>query len=218
MAGAVVPAPSFRPFVPPLPPKTPKSAGTRRRLLDLAARLFIERGYQAVSMRDIASAAELTKGAVYGHFRSKGQLLVEVIRWKIAERDGRTDFVDAQANPLHGIALMHDEAGRETRLLEVDAAAAARHDPEVASGLASLYLERHARIRDAMSDLADPDTAAWVLAALNAGIGAKEATEMPLPDADRLTASVWAAVNGLISQPRPSLSATHRKEQEEARE
>jgi AcrR family transcriptional regulator len=162
--------------------------------------LFIDRGYHAVSMRDIASAAEVTKGAVYGHFRSKGQLLVEVIRWRIAERDRSMDFVEAEANPLYGVAMMHDESGRETRLLEVDAAAAARHDPEVAAGLANLYLERHARIRDAMSALADPDTAAWVLAALNAGIGMKEATGLPLPDAPRLSSTVWAAVEGLISQ------------------
>jgi AcrR family transcriptional regulator len=192
---------SSRPFVPPPAPKTPKSAGTRRRLLDLAARLFVDRGYHAVSMRDIAAAADVTKGAVYGHFRSKGQLLVEVIRWKIAERDGSMDFVEAEANPLYGVAMMHDVGGRETRLLEVDAAAAARHDPEVAAGLASLYLERHARIRDAMSELADPDTAAWVLAALSAGIGMKEATGLPMPDAQRLSTTVWAAVHGLISQP-----------------
>jgi AcrR family transcriptional regulator len=168
--------------------------------LDLAARLFIDRGYHGVSMRDIASAAEVTKGAVYGHFRSKGQLLVEVIRWKIAEGDRSMDFVEAEANPLYGVAMMHEEAGRETRLLEVDAAAAARHDPEVAAGLASLYLERHARIRDAMSELADPDTAAWVLAALSAGIGMKEATGLPLPDAQRLSTTVLAAVDGLSSQ------------------
>ena len=110
------------------------------------------------------------------------------------------DFVEAEANPLYGVAMMHDEAGRETRLLEVDAAAAARHDPEVAAGLASLYLERHARIRDAMSELADPDTAAWVLAALSAGIGMKEATGIPLPDAQRLSTTVLAAVDGPISQ------------------
>ena len=41
-------------FVPPEPPKTPKSADTRRRVLEIAAALFIERGYAAVSMRDIA--------------------------------------------------------------------------------------------------------------------------------------------------------------------
>ena len=194
------PATSGRPFVPPPPPKTPKAAGTRRRLLDLAARLFVERGYFAVSMRDIASAAELTTGAVYGHFRSKGQLLVEVIRWKIVEGDRATDFVEARASLELGAALIHNETGRDTRLLEVDAAAAARHDPDVAAGLSSLYLERHARICDAMSGLVDPDAAAWVVTALSAGVGMKESAGLPLPETDRLTAAILAVLRGLISQ------------------
>ena len=151
-------------------------------------------------MRDIASAAKLTKGAVYGHFRSKGQLLVEVIRWRIAERDQAIDYVEVRASLERGAELIHDEASRDTRLLEVDAAAAARHDPEVAAGLRSLYLERHAQICDAMSELTDPDTAAWVVTALTAGVGMKESTGLPMPDADRLTAAILAALNGLISQ------------------
>ena len=186
-----------QPFVPPPPPKTPKSAGTRRRLIDVAARLFIERGYAAVSMRDIASAADLTHGALYGHFRSKGQLLVEVIRWRVAEHDSEPGFRDAAAEPERGVVLMYEAAGRDHRLLEVDAAAASRHDPDVAAGLTSLYLERHVRMRDSMSEFADPDTAAWIIAALTAGIGMKESAGLPPPDAKRLRAGVLAAIHGM---------------------
>ena len=198
MSGSVAPAVGHRPFVPPPPPRTPKAAGTRRRLMALAASLFIERGYSAVSMHDIASAAQLTKGALYGHFRSKGQLLVEVIRWKIAERDHAPGFGELTADAGQGVRLMYEEAGRDIRLLEVDAAAAARHDPDVAAGLASLYLERHARIRDAASGVADPDTTAWLVAALSAGIGMRESAGLPLPDHDRLHAALLAALRGLI--------------------
>jgi AcrR family transcriptional regulator len=200
MATPVAAPAVVRPFIPPPPPRTPKSADTRRRLLEIASQLFIERGYSAVSMRDLGSAAKLTKGAVYGHFQSKGQLLVEVIRWKIAERDRVIDYLEARTDPERGVALMHDEPGREIRLLEVDAAAAARHDPEVAAGLRSLYLERHDRICEAMHELADPDTAAWLVTALTAGIGMKESTGLPMPTADRLNSAIWAAVNGLSSQ------------------
>jgi len=186
-----------KPFVPPSPPRTPKSAGTRRRLIDVAAQLFIERGYNAVSMRDIASAAKLTKGAVYGHFRSKGQLLVEVIRGKLAERDHAPGFSEAAADPAHGVALMYDETGREIRLLEVDAAAAARHDADVAAGLADLYRERQQRIRDAMSLSRDPDTAAWLVGTISAGIGMKESTGLPLPDAEHLRVALLRALRDL---------------------
>jgi AcrR family transcriptional regulator len=169
--------------------------------LELAAQLFVAHGYDAVSLRDLASAAALTKGAVYGHFRSKGQLLVEVIRWKLAQRDDATDYVDISTSPARGAALIHDEAARDIRLLEVDAAAAARHDPDVAAGLKDLYLERHAQIREAMSEVADPDTAAWVVTVLTAGVGMKESVGLPRPDAGRLTAAILAALGGLIAQP-----------------
>jgi AcrR family transcriptional regulator len=184
-------------FVPPPPPRTPKSARTRQRLLDVAADLFIERGYSAVSMRDVALAADLTKGAVYGHFRSKGQLLVEVIRWKVSENDHAPGFSAATEDPEHNVELMWDQQGRTIRLLEVDAAAAARHDPDVAAGLTEFYRDRHDRIRAAAFDLPDPDTAAWLVAAITAGIGMKEAAGLPLPAPDRLRAAVRAALDSL---------------------
>ena len=186
-----------RRFVPPEPPRTPKSASTRRRLLDAAARLFIARGYDPVSMRDIAAAAHVTKGALYGHFRSKGQLLVEVIRSQLAARDQERDFEAAAADPDTGVRLMYDDGGRDVRLLEVDAAAVARHDDDVAAGLADLYADRHARIRDALSETRDPDTAAWLLGALSGGIGMKESAGAPRPGDDRLAAAIVAALRGL---------------------
>jgi AcrR family transcriptional regulator len=173
-------------FVPPEPPRTPKSADTRRRLLAVAGELFIERGYSAVSIRDIAARAKLTNGAVYGHFRSKGQLLVEVIRTKIAESDFAYGSTDGAAEPLHGVELLYDKSRREIRLLEVDAAVAARNDPDIAAGLRSLYDERHVRIRDAMAELRDPDAAAWLVSVLTGGIGMKEAAGLPRPDDERL--------------------------------
>jgi AcrR family transcriptional regulator len=183
-------------FVPPDAPRTPKSERTRSRLLEVSAALFIERGYSAVSMRDVASAAGLTKGAVYGHFRSKGQLLVECIRARLAELDAATDYTSIADDVAAGVELIFRQGGREIRLLEVDAAAAARHDPDVAAGLAAFYVERHERIRAAMQPTRDPDTLAWLVSALTAGIGAKEAVGVPLPDAARLRDALVVAIAG----------------------
>jgi AcrR family transcriptional regulator len=54
-------------------------AMTRQRLLDEAERLFRERGYAATSLEQIAEAADVTKGAIYGHFSSKEDLLLSSI-------------------------------------------------------------------------------------------------------------------------------------------
>jgi AcrR family transcriptional regulator len=159
--------------------------------------LFVERGYSAVSMNDIAAAAGLTKGALYGHFRSKGQLLVEVIRWKIADHDHAAGFAEAIDDPERAVTLFFDDEGRDVRLLEVDAAAAARHDPDVAAGLGDLYDERLGHIRDVTAETRDPYAAAWLITALSAGIGMKEASRLPLPDADRLGAAILGALQGL---------------------
>jgi AcrR family transcriptional regulator len=44
-------------------------------------RLFRERGYMATSLDQIAEAAAVTKGAIYGHFKSKEELLISAIDW-----------------------------------------------------------------------------------------------------------------------------------------
>jgi AcrR family transcriptional regulator len=185
-------------FMPPPPPRTRKAANTRRLLMDVAGELFAEHGYSSVSMHDIAAAAHLTKGALYWHFRSKGQLLVEVIRWKQAAREHTPGFSDATTDPRSGVPLLYEPAGRDIRLLEVDAAAAARHDPDVAAGLAELYRERHEHIRDAMSGFRDPETAAWLVAALAGGIGMKESTGAPLPDPERLQTAIIDVLGGMV--------------------
>src|ERR1700761_2359371 len=52
---------------------------TRGRVITEARRLFRERGYAATSLEQIAEAAEVTKGAIYGHFASKEDLLLSAI-------------------------------------------------------------------------------------------------------------------------------------------
>jgi AcrR family transcriptional regulator len=47
----------------------------RSQLLDAAARLFAARGYDAVSMRDIAKAVGVTQANLYYHFRDKADLI-----------------------------------------------------------------------------------------------------------------------------------------------
>ena len=53
---------------------------TRERILDVAERLFMERGYEATSLRMVTGAAEVNLAAVNYHFGSKEGLLREVFR------------------------------------------------------------------------------------------------------------------------------------------
>lgn len=51
----------------------------RAQLVDIASRLFRERGYHHVGMRDIADAANIKSASLYHHFRSKTDLLQAIV-------------------------------------------------------------------------------------------------------------------------------------------
>jgi AcrR family transcriptional regulator len=51
----------------------------RRQLLDVACRVFAERGFHATAMDDVAAAAGVTKPVLYQHFPSKRALFVELL-------------------------------------------------------------------------------------------------------------------------------------------
>ena len=51
----------------------------RRQLLDVAMRVFAERGFHDASMNDIAIAAGVTKPVLYQHFTSKRELFAELL-------------------------------------------------------------------------------------------------------------------------------------------
>lgn len=72
-----------------------KAAATRRHLLDVAAELFAEHGYEATSFRDLIAASGLSKGAFYFHFDSKRDL-------------GRAVFRDRQERLLEAITARLD--------------------------------------------------------------------------------------------------------------
>jgi AcrR family transcriptional regulator len=66
-----------------------KSALTRDRLLDEAENLFAQRGYHAVSVREITGAAAVNLAAVNYHFGNKQNLYLEVFRSRWMPRASR---------------------------------------------------------------------------------------------------------------------------------
>lgn len=67
-----------------IPNKREAQAEARRnQLLDVARRLFAERGMERTSIKDIATATGVAQGLIYHYFRGKDDLF-----WAILERDG----------------------------------------------------------------------------------------------------------------------------------
>lgn len=55
-------------------------ASRRDELLQLAATMFAERGLKATTVRDIADSAGILSGSLYHHFKSKEQMVEEVLK------------------------------------------------------------------------------------------------------------------------------------------
>src|SRR2546423_4135920 len=73
------------------PSRAEQAEATRGELLRVARELFAARGYAAVGTEEIVRAANLTRGALYHHFRDKRDLLREVhesLQRELVERVG----------------------------------------------------------------------------------------------------------------------------------
>jgi AcrR family transcriptional regulator len=59
-------------------PHHTRRSDTRRRIQDVALELFAEQGYEKTSLREIAERLDVTKAALYYHFKTKEDILISV--------------------------------------------------------------------------------------------------------------------------------------------
>lgn len=95
--------------------------GTAQAIREEAAKLFFERGYDATSLRQVASAVGLTVGSLYNHIDSKEHLLLQIMGGiiddlldsarKAVEVDG--DAVDKLQAALDAHLRFHAERAQE---------------------------------------------------------------------------------------------------------
>jgi AcrR family transcriptional regulator len=121
------------------------AAETRERLLNAAADVFAERGYDGTRVADIAAAAGVSNGALYAHFGSKAELLVAALTAH-RERLFASLFADDPDRPITELLLTigrwlprrRDARGR----LVVEALVTARRDEDVARPMRGYVSER----------------------------------------------------------------------------
>ena len=137
---------------------------TRARVLEAAARLFAERGFESATISAIAEAAGVSPETVYAGFRNKRTLLGELIR--AAVRGSEAAPVPEQAGP-RAVAAAVDQR-EQLQLFAADVSlrlervgplvevlsTASRTDPELAALLAKIHDERLANLRTFVQALA----------------------------------------------------------------
>jgi AcrR family transcriptional regulator len=119
-----------------------QQAQTRGRLIDAAARVFAQRGYQAASVEEIAEEAGYSHGAVYSNFEGKADLFLAVFEEYMAERVrelAETQAALPEDAPLEARArALADQwmdrlaCDRESMTLHMEFIAHADRDPELA--------------------------------------------------------------------------------------
>jgi len=162
---------------------------TRERILDAARELFVEEGFDGVSMRKIAERVEYSPTAIYMHFADKEQLFMEVCH---------EDF-RRLAQSMAGLVQVPDPVERLRRI----------GDAYVEFGLQNpnhyrtMFMTPHPPIADseeALKGKGNPEEDAYELLratvreALSAG-----AFREHLRDADLISQTLWAGVHGVVS-------------------
>lgn len=113
-----------------------QAAQNRDRVLDVAARLFRERGFDGIGVVDLMKSAGLTHGGFYGQFTSKEDLMAQACARAGQEtlRKFQAAADRSPASPLTGVAQMYlstlhrDQAGNGC-LVAALGADAARQGP-----------------------------------------------------------------------------------------
>jgi TetR/AcrR family transcriptional repressor of nem operon len=80
----------------------------RARIVDTAARLFRQKGYDGIGVADLMKSAGLTHGGFYGHFASKEDLLAEATAHALTRSVQRWQQKAAAASPAEALANIAD--------------------------------------------------------------------------------------------------------------
>jgi AcrR family transcriptional regulator len=176
------------------------AAETRERLLLAAADVFARRGYDGTRVADIATAADVSGGALYAHFGSKAELLVAALR-----RHGRQVLAEVLAadpgRPVTDVLLLIGRKLRRRRdargYLIIEALVAARRDEDVARPMRDDIGERAGqlaelvRVAQAGGELdpsLSPDAVAHFCLLLSMG------SALITPDLHAVTEEEWSAL------------------------
>ena len=126
------------------PRRTPKAEARaesqRERILDAAQKCFIEHGFHAASMAQIAKTAAISVGLAYRYFDSKNAIMLAIIarelegkRAKIEELYSRPGFLDAVVEKFR--AWQSGDASVMNAPLFLEMSAEATRAPEIARAI-----------------------------------------------------------------------------------
>ncbi|MET7462684.1 helix-turn-helix domain-containing protein [Nonomuraea sp. NPDC005501] len=129
-----------------------KKEQTRRRIAEVALRLFAERGYDAVTVNEVAEAAGIAKVTLFSYFPSKESLALEGVKDDmarvVAERaPGVTPLAALRAH-YRGLAAGPGEVDVEALMARVRVISSS---PALLAGLQQAYAEEREELAAALA-------------------------------------------------------------------
>ncbi|GLW66060.1 TetR family transcriptional regulator [Actinomadura rubrobrunea] len=150
-----------------------KKEQTRRRIAAVALRLFTERGYDAVTVNEIAEAAEVAKATLFAYFPTKESLALhgvgdDDLAGIVASRpDGQT-FLDALRAHFRAFAARQiPEADRDALLARVRVI---QDSPTLQSAANALLYQQRQALAQVLADEYGPTAAALMAAQIAASL------------------------------------------------
>ena len=67
-----------------------KSAQKKRYIVEAARKVFMEKGYKQVTMKDIVDACGISRGGLYLYFQNTGEVFEEVLKLEQAETEANS--------------------------------------------------------------------------------------------------------------------------------
>ncbi len=82
--------------------------------METARRVFVEKGFKRVTMKDIVEACEISRGGLYLYFESTGQIFLEVLKLESEETDDVfSDSITEDATAADILILFLQEQKKE---------------------------------------------------------------------------------------------------------
>lgn len=78
---------------------------TSEKILQIAARLFVKKGYTATSMREIAAEAGIGKATIYYHYPDKESLAAALIKRTVAQMTAALKIMEAEQDPRQRLVV-----------------------------------------------------------------------------------------------------------------
>lgn len=163
---------------------------TRQRILDAARDMFVRKGYDATTMRAIASRIEYTPTAIYHHFHNKEALLTELCA---------SDFVTL-GSAFRKIGKVEDPVERLRRIGAAYVDFALDHPMHYQLMFMTSRPAVPAATRSQPDGITDPgeDAYEFLRSTCEEAIAAG-AFRPEFNDADQVAQMLWSAAHGLVS-------------------